>query len=102
MGLRNGEKLNELCPGRCGPSDIDHILHNKYAKPERIMVLEYKDEDVELTTGQQLLRKSLVGDWEERITGRLLAVRYVVLHPSKEWQLSAVVNWVWPPQEEDA
>jgi hypothetical protein len=99
MGLRNGEMLNSLCPGRNGPSDIDHVLHNRWVSPERVMFLEYKN-GVALTQGQQYLRTALNGDWEERNTGRLLAVRYHVLDQhdmqAAHHHLPLVVSFVWP------
>ena len=57
MGLRTGEALNALCPGRTGPSDVDHILHNAYITPERIAFLEYKDQGALLSGGQAILRR---------------------------------------------
>lgn len=98
MGLRNGELLNSLCPGRNGPSDIDHVIHNGRISPERVMFLEYKDGPA-LEGGQKWLLDSLRGDWQERSTGRLLSIRYHLLgqHDSEadHW-LNAIVNWVWP------
>jgi len=105
MGLRNGEALNALCPGRCGPSDIDHVIHNMHASPERAMFLEYKDEGVPIGAGQRYLGESLTGDWRERNTGRLLSVRWVPLRPSDAWMLPGIVDWVWPgrvPEREGA
>ena len=97
MGLRNGEKLNELCPGRNGPSDIDHVIHNMHARPfERAMFLEYKNEGMVLTQGQQYLHKAVTGDWKELTSGRLISIRVVTLWPSQEWMLPSIVDWVWP------
>jgi hypothetical protein len=100
MGLRNGELLNAKCPGRCGPSDIDHVLHNMSVTPEHIMFLEYKKAGRGLDAGQRYLFNALRGDWVERNNGRLLSVRYHVmgLHdPKADGKLDAVVDWVWPP-----
>lgn len=100
MGLRNGEALNALCPGRNGPSDIDHVIHNMHVDPERLMFLEYKDAGVGLTAGQEYLRRSLTGDWEERSTGRLMSVRFYPMHPADAWKLPGIVEWVWPDSQE--
>jgi hypothetical protein len=97
MGFRNGEKLNELCPGLNGPSDIDHIVHNKWHDPEeRVCLIEYKEKDVELPKGQRLLLTSLQGDWKEQNTGRLMNIRYRVVHPDEEHLLASIASEVWP------
>lgn len=99
MGLRNGEALNALCPGKNGPSDIDHVVHNMHTWPyERLTFLEYKDEGAELRMGQALLRRSLIGDWQEDATGRCLSIRYHVLYPSDKHKLEPIVSWLWPEQ----
>jgi hypothetical protein len=98
MGLRNGELLNSMCPGRNGPSDIDHVLHNMRATPERVMFLEYKN-GVPLTRGQDILRQSLVGEWQEQNTGRLIKITYTVLDkhaPDAQARLASIVSYVWP------
>lgn len=104
MGLRNGEVLNALCPGRNGPSDIDHVLHNGHSNPERVMFLEYKD-GAPVPGGQAFLFRSLNGDWTERTTGRLLSIRHAVLQqnePQAEATLRPIVEWLWTPQQRAA
>lgn len=104
MGLRNGELLNSLCPGRVGPSDIDHVLHNGRSTPERIMFYEYKDGPVP-GEGQSWLHRSLRGDWQDRADpGRLLTIRCLVL-PQSPTQTAAdalelSVSWLWSPDDE--
>lgn len=99
MGLRTGELLNGLCPGRNGPSDVDHVLHNGHCSPEERMIwIEYKA-GVGLTEGQAYLKRAVSGDWEERSTGRLLSIRYVVLPlhpPDPAGLLQPIVDWIWP------
>lgn len=98
MGLRNGELLNGLCPGRIGPCDIDHVLHNGQSDPERVMFFEYKD-GAPVPGGQKWLLRSLSGDYQERNDGRLLSVRHVILQqhePEPEMVLRPAVDWLWP------
>jgi hypothetical protein len=99
MGLRAGVELNALCPGRAGPSDIDHVIHNDALTPQRIAFLEYKDQGALLSVGQARLRVALAGDWTERLTGRRLAIRHHVLWPSDAHKLPSIAGWVWPPDE---
>jgi hypothetical protein len=105
MGLRNGELLNSLCPGRIGPSDIDHVLHNGRSNPERVVFYEYKD-GAPMPQGQDWLLKSLTGDWEERASTRRISVRRLVLpqHPrTTDTALDALtlsVSWLWSPDDE--
>lgn len=99
MGLRNGEVLNALCPGRNGPSDIDNVLHNKYhPEGERVMFLEYKSNGASLSGGQRILLDALWGDWQDRNTGGLLSIRRRVLDlhpPDPEAELQPIVDWLW-------
>lgn len=98
MGLRNGEVLNSLCPGRTGPSDVDHVLHNGKHKPdERIAWIEYKN-GVPLGNGQSWLKDSLRGEWQERNDGRLLTMRYAVVQQyvrDPAQTLQPIVEWVF-------
>lgn len=97
MGLRNGEILNALCPSRIGPSDIDHVLHNGKASPERLFFLEYKD-GAPVTRGQEWLFKSVTGDWAERSDGRQLSIRHRILPQhldEPESVLTQIVDWVF-------
>jgi hypothetical protein len=97
MGLRTGEALNALCPGRNGPSDIDHVIHNMHARPwERIVFFEYKGAGVPVPDGQRYLHRALSGDYQEVSTGRLVAIRVAVLRPGDESLLAAWVGWTWP------
>ena len=100
MGLRTGAVLNALCPGRNGPCDIDHVLHNGRRSPERIYFLEYKRGEPEISGGQKYLLDALRGDWTES-NGRLLSIRYAVLpnHPENPAAelLQPIVDWLWPP-----
>lgn len=102
MGLRAGVELNALCPGRTGPSDIDHVLHNMHVSPQRIAFLEYKDQGAVLSVGQARLRVALAGNWTEVATGRRLEIRHHVLWPSDTDRLPEIVDWVWPAYEPPA
>jgi hypothetical protein len=99
MGLRAGVELNALCPGRAGPSDIDHVIHNGDINPQRIAFLEYKDQGVVLSVGQARLRAALAGDWTEGHTGRRVLIRHHVLWPSDAGKLESITGWVWPGDE---
>lgn len=79
MGLRNGEVLASLCPDRIGPSDIDHIVHNGRANPERFLIFEYKRGSLDLGLGQKYLLDSLKGNWVDEATGRRIMIGYAVL-----------------------
>lgn len=107
MGLRTGEVLNALCPGLNGPSDVDHVLHNAWSNPERLVWIEYKNrtpvqyERVDgLTGGQVILRDSVRGRWCNEDDGRRLDISYVVcpLHPDDpEAEMRPIVDWLWRP-----
>lgn len=100
MGLRNGEILNSLCPGRIGPSDIDHVLHNGHTSPETVFFFEYKD-GAPLGRGQERLLNAMRGEWQERSTGRLLNIYYRVLQqrdPNPQAVLAPIVDFIWPGQ----
>jgi hypothetical protein len=99
MGLRAGVELNALCPGATGPSDIDHVLHNDAASPQRIAFLEYKNQGAVLSIGQARLRAALAGDWTESLTGRRLDIRHHVLWPTDADKLPSITGWVWPAHE---
>lgn len=104
MGLRNGEVLNALCPGRIGPSDIDHVLHNGKSRPEVVYFLEYKD-GAPVRGGQDWLFRSLRGEWQERTTGRLLNIYTRVLQqhePDAAAVLGQIVDFMWPGQSRAA
>jgi hypothetical protein len=106
MGLATGDALNALCPGLNGPSNIDHVLHNREGwLAERLFIVEYKPEGAELPEGQRILRDgltghchadTLTGHWREIHTGRGLDIRYRTLYPSDAGKLEAITKWVWP------
>lgn len=99
MGLRNGEVLNELLPGRIGPSDIDHIIHNGSANPERFLILEYKSGNGGVPRGQERLLDSLKGSWTSA-RGRRIAIDYAVLPlqpESADAVLRPLVNRLFAP-----
>jgi hypothetical protein len=92
MGLRTGEILNKLCPGRNGPSDWDHILHNRWhADGDRFAVIDYGRGGKTLNQGQQLLKEGLLSPRKK--------FRYFLLDAYEsrpEPKLRRIVNWVWP------
>lgn len=96
MGLRSGETLNELCPGRIGPSDIDHIVHNGHVDPERVALFEYKN-GAPVPMGQRWLLDALSGKWTNE-DGRRLHIGAAVLpqHPDDEHAaLRPYVEWLF-------
>lgn len=104
MCMRGGVVLNALCPGACGPSDVDHVIHSDTTSPERVMFLEYKDTaaPAEVPAAQRRVFDSLAGEWRERRTGRLLTVGYAVLRqhePDPVAALRPAVDRVWPERD---
>jgi hypothetical protein len=101
MGLRSGEVLAALCPGRIGPSDIDHVLHNGRTPPgtpARLAFLEYKNGNAEPRYGQQFLLRALRGHWQDRDDGRQLDIAALVLPqfpPDPNQVLQPIVDWLW-------
>lgn len=100
-GLRSGKLLNQMCPGKNGPSDIDHVLHNRWSKPEKITFIEYKSmKGLYVPAGQQMLHDSLTGHWENVYNrNRRLDINVAILpsHPEdpEKW-LKPIVEDLWP------
>ena len=99
-GLRSGKLLNQMCPGKNGPSDIDHVLHNGKSKPEKITFIEYKTRaDLYVPVGQQILHRSLTGRWEDIDNRRRrldVNVAVVPSHPEDPgFWLRPIVEAVW-------
>ena len=102
-GLRSGKILNQMCPGKNGPSDIDHVLHNKWSSPERVTFIEYKsDRRLIVPTGQRYLHDSLRGHWVDvDDPDRKLDINVEVIpsHPADpEFLLRPIVEYMWRPR----
>ena len=104
MGLRTGHLLNQMCPGRNGPSDIDHVLNNDHSVPQRTLFYEYKhSRDAQVSGAQWRLHRCLEGLWTE-VGGneRLMEIRFQVLHahPDSEREARRLllpgIKWLWP------
>jgi hypothetical protein len=99
MGLRTGELLNSLCPGKNGPSDIDHVLHNMHVNPHRIAFIEYKGrKGTPLPDGQRYLHRDLNGIFTDTSTGKKLEVMTWVLwqhDPDPLEKISQVTDWTF-------
>jgi hypothetical protein len=106
MGLRYGKALNGLCPDNNGPSDIDHVIHNQWSNPERIVIFEYKrsihKRRIPISEGQWRLFRALSGTWAETGTGRRLDIRVAVLDEDADNDilLHTLTEWVWPETEQ--
>lgn len=96
MGARNGEALNAMCPGKIGPSDIDHVIHVLIG--DKVAFFEYKDGGAALSGGQSIMLDALAGEWVEPATGRRLNVRYFVIpnHPPDiNSAYQSAISWLW-------
>lgn len=99
MGLRSGDMLSALCPGRIGPSDIDHVIHNGASYPQRLAVIEYKG-GAPVGIGQRILFGAIAGEWRDG--KRALDIRVFIIEDDHEpaAQLAEAVGWTFAGRRE--